>query len=154
MRCYVNVNGKIKIFNCSFEELPKEYKNYPVIQHKENKMSCAGYSGLFNSNWQLEDNYNERIKLIDPLKEERYLNSLYLPDVVKDIFKIIDFPNWEVASKFTELEKELKEKNNQINYLERENERLKEEIEKLKRKINKRNRLIKKLRGNCRAIII
>ena len=153
MRSYVYVNGEVKTFDCSYKDLPEKYKSFPVLQYKTNQMSCTGYTALFNSDWQVEKSYNEKVKLIDPDKEVREL-GLYLPDYVKYIFEIIEFPNWEIAGKFTELEKKLKEKDNQIDFLKRENERLEEEIKELKRKINKRNRLIKKLRGNCQAIII
>lgn len=153
MKCFVNANGSIKVFNCSFKELPENYKNFPTIQYKTNQMSCTGYSAIFNSNWKLEDSYNERVRLIDPNKEVREL-GFYLPDYVRYIFKIIEFPNWSIADKFLALEKSLKEKDSKINYLERENERLKEKMGVLKKKITKRNRLIRKLRGNCQAIII
>ena len=153
MKCFVNVDGKVKLFDCSYEELPEKYKSFVVIQYKENQMSCTGYSAIFNSNWKLEDNYNERVKLIDPNKEVREL-GLYLPDYVRYVFEVIEFPNWSIADKFLTLEKSLKEKDSKINFLERENERLKEEIKELRKKVNKRNRLIKKLRGNCQAIII
>jgi len=155
MKCFVYINDKVKTFDCRFEELPKEYKNYPVLQYKTNRMSCTEWTQLYNSNWEIKEaDYFNPVRLIDPLKEEMFLNSSYIPDIVEHIFKIISFPNWEIAGKFIELEKKLKEKDNQVNLLKRENEELKREIEELKGKITKRNRLIKRLRKNSQVVII
>jgi len=151
---YVKTEKGTKQFDCEHENIPKKYKNLSAICYDD-------YNGkvyLENCNgWKICQGNNfpkTPVALIDPQNQKKYLDDWYVLTEIENIFKITSFPNWDIAEKFLEKEKEMEKLKNNINYLEVTIKEKEKEIKELKEKIRKRNRLIRKLRGNCQAIII
>ena len=140
MSIYVKIDGKTRIFEKRWEDLPESVKRFPAVA-----FDYFGEDRIYNSSWRVvgRDVYSTNIRLKDERGEVRVV-------MYNDVIDIIQHVNW-IAWDIEQARAENRRLQSKILDLKKEIEGLKEEKEVLLKKIWKRNRLIKRLRKTLKG---